>query len=179
VTGEQPPTLKLRRAKEIRIRKPELSRDEQFRLLISSGSHLDWCLTNADIAPMAFCAVQAFADTALIAGKNLGIGSPNRSHPSYSSSFALVATAILRCGQWSVVSGQRFAGANFTAGGREFFANRPREAGDSVLVEIEWSASGSEEPTARREVRSQPPARKSLRLGERTEVGGQSAGGRE
>jgi hypothetical protein len=28
---------------------------------------------------------------------------------------------------------QRFAGANFTAGGRELFANRSREAGDSVL----------------------------------------------
>jgi hypothetical protein len=39
----------------------------------------------------------------------------------------------------SLVSGQRFAGANFTAGGRELFANRPREAGDSVLVKTEWS----------------------------------------
>jgi GNAT superfamily N-acetyltransferase len=29
--------------------------------------------------------------------------------------------------------GQRFAGANSTAGGRELFANRPREAGDLVL----------------------------------------------
>jgi len=28
-------------------------------------------------------------------------------------------------------------GANFTAGAREFFANRPREAGDSVLVKTE------------------------------------------
>ena len=33
----------------------------------------------------------------------------------------------------SVASGQRFAGANFTAGGHELFANRPREVGDSVL----------------------------------------------
>jgi hypothetical protein len=32
---------------------------------------------------------------------------------------------------------QRFAGANFTAGGRELIANRPREAGDSVLVKTE------------------------------------------
>jgi hypothetical protein len=39
----------------------------------------------------------------------------------------------------SVVSGQWFAGANFTAGGREFLANRPREAGDSVLVKTERS----------------------------------------
>ena len=29
---------------------------------------------------------------------------------------------------------KRFAGANFTAGGRELFANRSREADDSVLV---------------------------------------------
>ena len=29
---------------------------------------------------------------------------------------------------------QRFAGANFTAGGRELFWSRSREAGDSVLV---------------------------------------------
>jgi hypothetical protein len=34
---------------------------------------------------------------------------------------------------------QRFAGANFTAGGRELFANRSREAGDSVLVKTERS----------------------------------------
>jgi hypothetical protein len=34
---------------------------------------------------------------------------------------------------------QRFAGANFTAGGRELIANRPREAGDSVLVKTEGS----------------------------------------
>jgi hypothetical protein len=34
---------------------------------------------------------------------------------------------------------QRFAGANFTAGGRELIANRPREAGDSVLVKTERS----------------------------------------
>ena len=33
--------------------------------------------------------------------------------------------------------GQRFAGANFTAGGRELLANRSREAGDSVLVKSE------------------------------------------
>src|SRR6266404_6453809 len=33
----------------------------------------------------------------------------------------------------------RFEDANFTAGGRELFANRPREAGDSVLVKTEWS----------------------------------------
>jgi hypothetical protein len=32
---------------------------------------------------------------------------------------------------------QRFAGANFTAGGRELFASRSREAGDSVLVKTE------------------------------------------
>jgi len=32
---------------------------------------------------------------------------------------------------------KRFAGANFTAGGRELFANRSREAGDSVLVKTE------------------------------------------
>src|SRR5437870_5478531 len=30
-------------------------------------------------------------------------------------------------------------GTNFTAGGREHFANRPREAGDSVLVKTERS----------------------------------------
>jgi hypothetical protein len=42
-------------------------------------------------------------------------------------------------GQKAEDRGQRFASANFTAGGREFFANRPREAGDSVLVEIEKS----------------------------------------
>ena len=34
---------------------------------------------------------------------------------------------------------QRFAGANFMAGGREVIANRPREAGDSVLVKTERS----------------------------------------
>jgi GNAT superfamily N-acetyltransferase len=39
----------------------------------------------------------------------------------------------------SSARGQRFAGANSTAGGRELFANRPREAGDSVLVKTEGS----------------------------------------
>ncbi len=34
---------------------------------------------------------------------------------------------------------QRFGGANSTAGGRELSANRPREAGDSVLVKTERS----------------------------------------
>ena len=34
---------------------------------------------------------------------------------------------------------QRFAGANFTAGGRELIANRSREAGDSVLMKTERS----------------------------------------
>jgi hypothetical protein len=34
---------------------------------------------------------------------------------------------------------QRFAGANFTAGGRELFANRSRAAGASVLVKTERS----------------------------------------
>src|SRR6184192_4244872 len=41
----------------------------------------------------------------------------------------------------SEISSQRFAGANFTAGGRELVANRFREAGDSVLVKTEKSAS--------------------------------------
>ena len=50
----------------------------------------------------------------------------------------------------SAVSGQRSAvsgsqGANFTAGGGERFANRPREAGDSVLVRTERSAVSGEE----------------------------------
>ena len=40
----------------------------------------------------------------------------------------------------SEISSQRFAGANFTAGGRELVANRFREAGDSVLVKTEKSA---------------------------------------
>jgi hypothetical protein len=40
----------------------------------------------------------------------------------------------------SEISGQRFAGANFTAGSRELVANRFREAGDSVLVKTERSA---------------------------------------
>src|SRR6266404_6918454 len=40
-------------------------------------------------------------------------------------------------GHRSQVSGSQ--GANFTAGGRELLANRPREAGDSVLVKTEWS----------------------------------------
>ena len=39
--------------------------------------------------------------------------------------------------QRSEVSGSQ--GANFTAGGRELLANRPREAGDSVLVKTEKS----------------------------------------
>jgi hypothetical protein len=39
--------------------------------------------------------------------------------------------------QKSEVSGSQ--GANFTAGGREAFANRSREAGDSVLVKTERS----------------------------------------
>ena len=43
---------------------------------------------------MAFCAVEPFADTALIARKNDGTGFPKRSHPGYSASFALVARAI-------------------------------------------------------------------------------------
>src|SRR5205823_5140567 len=41
----------------------------------------------------------------------------------------------------SEISSQRFAGANFTAGGRELVANRFREAGDSVLVKTEKLAS--------------------------------------
>jgi hypothetical protein len=41
--------------------------------------------------------------------------------------------------QKSEVSGSQ--GANFTAGGRELFANRSREAGDSVLVKTEKSAA--------------------------------------
>jgi len=43
----------------------------------------------------------------------------------------------------SEVSGSQ--GANFTAGGREQFVNRPREAGDSVLVKTERSAVSGEE----------------------------------
>ncbi len=39
----------------------------------------------------------------------------------------------------STPRGQRFVGTNSTAGGRELFANRPREAGDSVLVKTERS----------------------------------------
>jgi hypothetical protein len=66
-----------------RIRKPDLSRGEQVRLLISHGSHLDWCFADAVVAPMAFCAVQPLAETALIASKNLGIGFLKQSHPVY------------------------------------------------------------------------------------------------
>jgi tetratricopeptide (TPR) repeat protein len=44
-------------------------------------------------------------------------------------------------GQRSAVSGSQ--GANFTAGGRERLANRPREAGDSVLVKTEVSVGRS------------------------------------
>jgi GNAT superfamily N-acetyltransferase len=40
---------------------------------------------------------------------------------------------------------QQFAGANFTAGGREAFANRPREAGDSVLVKTERAQVSDQE----------------------------------
>ena len=43
----------------------------------------------------------------------------------------------------SEVSGSQ--GANFTAAGREQFVNRPREAGDSVLVKTERSAVSGEE----------------------------------
>jgi O-Antigen ligase len=43
--------------------------------------------------------------------------------------------------QKTEVSGSR--GANFTAGGREHFANRPREAGDSVLAKTERSQVAS------------------------------------
>jgi hypothetical protein len=43
---------------------------------------------------MAFCAVEPFADTALIARKNDGTGFFKRSHHAYSASFALVARAI-------------------------------------------------------------------------------------
>jgi hypothetical protein len=43
---------------------------------------------------MAFCAVEPFADAALITCKNDGTGFPKRSHHAYSASFALVARAI-------------------------------------------------------------------------------------
>jgi exopolysaccharide biosynthesis polyprenyl glycosylphosphotransferase len=46
-------------------------------------------------------------------------------------------------GHRSEVSGSQ--GANFTAGGREHFANRPREAGDSALVKAESSAVSADE----------------------------------
>ena len=36
-----------------------------------------------------------------------------------------------------MIKHSQFAGANFTAGGRELFARRSREAGDSVLVKTE------------------------------------------
>jgi GNAT superfamily N-acetyltransferase len=39
----------------------------------------------------------------------------------------------------SSTRGQQFAGANPTAGGRELFADRPTESGDSVLVKTERS----------------------------------------
>jgi hypothetical protein len=43
---------------------------------------------------MAFCAVEPFAATALIARKNDGTGFPKRSHHADSASFTLVARAI-------------------------------------------------------------------------------------
>ena len=77
---------------------PRLSWDEHFWLFISHGSHLDCGFTNAVAAPVAFCAVQPFADTAFVASKNVGMDFPKRSHLLYSASFALVARAILDCG---------------------------------------------------------------------------------
>ena len=50
---------------------------------------------SADVAPMAFRAVQASADTAFVANKNLAVGFPNRTHVTYSVSFVILASLDL------------------------------------------------------------------------------------
>jgi hypothetical protein len=61
---------------------------------------------------MAFCAVEPFADTALIARKNGGTGFPKRSHHAYSASFALVARAISWIAEPARLGRRNFRGQN-------------------------------------------------------------------
>jgi hypothetical protein len=74
--------------------KPESGGDGEFSSLVFGGPHFYGRALNAVVAPVTLCALETFAETALVANKNLVIGFPNGAHLTFSIGFAALARGI-------------------------------------------------------------------------------------